>query len=71
VRPLIGDAAHSLSARLLCQAFDGRIDDPAADRKGHGLWSTSGDRTPWLMEGRKEAKPRAVHLQLRPDPLAN
>jgi hypothetical protein len=35
-----------------------------------GLWSTSGDRTPWLMEGGKGSKPRAVHIQLRPDPLA-
>jgi hypothetical protein len=53
------------------KGFDGRIDDPNAGWKGRGLWSTSGDRTPWLMEGGKGAKPRAVHLQLRPDPLAH
>jgi hypothetical protein len=53
------------------KGFDGRIDDPKAGWKGRGLWSTSGDRTPWLMEGGKGAKPRAVHIQLRPDPLAN
>jgi hypothetical protein len=35
------------------------------------LWSTNGDRTPWLMETGKGSKPRAVHIQLRPDPLAN
>ena len=49
---------------------DGRIDDPNAGWKGRGLWSTSGDRTPWLMEGGKGSKPRAVHIQLRPCPLA-
>jgi hypothetical protein len=53
------------------KGFDGRIDDPNAGWKGRGLWSTSGDRTPWLMEGGKGSRPRAVHIQLRPDPLAN
>jgi hypothetical protein len=53
------------------KGFDGRIDDPNAGWKGRGLWSTSGDRTPWLMEGGRGSKPRAVHIQLRPHPLAN
>jgi hypothetical protein len=53
------------------KGFDGRIDDPSAGWKGRGLWSTNGDRVPWLKEGGKGAKPRAVHIQLRPDPLAN
>ena len=53
------------------KGFDGRIDDPNAGWKGRGLWSTNGDRTPWLMEGGKGSKPRAVHIQFRPDPLAN
>ena len=39
--------------------------------KGRGLWTTSGDRTPWLMEGGKGKRPIAVHFQLRPDPLAH
>lgn len=52
------------------KGFDGRIDDPNAGWKGRGLWSSSGDRTPWLMEGGKGSKPRAVHIQVRPDPLA-
>jgi hypothetical protein len=52
------------------KGFDGRIDDPSAGWKGRGLWSTNGDRTPWLMETGKGSKPRAVHIQLRPDPLA-
>ena len=53
------------------KGLDGRIDDPNVGWKGRGLWSTSGDRAPWLMEGGKGAKPRAVHIQLRPDPLAH
>jgi hypothetical protein len=53
------------------KGFDGRIDDPNGGWKGRGLWTTSGDRTPWLMEGGKGAKPIAVHFQIRPDPLAH
>ena len=52
------------------KGFDGRIDDPKAGWKGRGLWTTSGDRTPWLMEGGKGSQPMAVHFQIRPDPLA-
>ena len=52
------------------KGLDGRIDDPEAGWKGRGLWSASGDRTPWLMEGGKGTKPLAVHFQVRPDPLA-
>jgi hypothetical protein len=53
------------------KGLDGRIDDPNAGWKGRGLWSTNGDRTPWLKEGGKGSKPRAVHIQVRPDPLAH
>ncbi|MGH7766455.1 MAG: carboxypeptidase-like regulatory domain-containing protein [Candidatus Binatia bacterium] len=52
------------------KGFDGRIDDPKAGWKGRGLWSSSGDRAPWLMEKGKGSKPLAVQFQLRPDPLA-
>ncbi len=52
------------------KGFDGRIDDPQAGWKGRGLWTTSGDRTPWLMEGGKGSRPKVVHFQFRPDPLA-
>jgi hypothetical protein len=52
------------------KGFDGRIDDPKAGWKGRGLWTSSGDRTPWLMEGGKGSQPMAVHFQIRPDPLA-
>ena len=52
------------------KGLDGRIDDPNAGWKGRGLWSTNGDRTPWMMETGKGSRPRAVHIQVRPDPLA-
>ena len=52
------------------KGFDGRIDDPKAGWKGRGLWTTSGERAPWLMEGGKGRQPMAVHFQLRPNPLA-
>jgi len=55
---------------FFAKGLDGRIDDPNAGWKGRGLWSTNGDRTPWLMEGGKGSKPRVVHIQVRPDPLA-
>ena len=52
------------------KGFDGRIDDAKAGWKGRGLWTSSGDRTPWLNERGKGARPMVVHFQLRPDPLA-
>jgi hypothetical protein len=52
------------------KGFDGRIDDPKAGWKGRGLWTTSGDRAPWLNERGKGARPMAIHFQLRPNPLA-
>lgn len=52
------------------KGLDARIDDPAAGWKGRGLWSASGDRTPWLNERGKGARPMAVQVQVRPDPLA-
>ena len=53
------------------KGLDARIDDPNAGWKGRGLWSASGDRTPWLNELGKGARPMAVHIQVRPDPLAH
>ena len=52
------------------KGFDGRIDDPSAGWKGRGLWASSGDRAPWLMERGQGSRPLAVHFQLRPEPLA-
>ena len=53
------------------KGLDGRIDDAAAGWKGRGLWTTSGDRTPFHHEGGKGSKPLVVHFQVRPDPLAH
>jgi len=53
------------------KGLDARIDDPNTGWKGRGLWSSSGDRTPWLNELGKGARPLAVHLQVRPNPLAH
>ncbi|AMN44977.1 carboxypeptidase-like regulatory domain-containing protein [Rhodoplanes sp. Z2-YC6860] len=50
---------------------DGRIDDANTGWKGRALWSTYGSRTTFHLEGGKENRPRAVKLQLRPDPLAH
>ena len=52
------------------RGMDGRIDDPEAGWKGRGLWATYGAQTTWHIEGGKGTKPKVVHLQLRPDPLA-
>jgi len=53
------------------KGLDARIDDPNTGWKGRGLWSSSGDRTPWLNELGKGARPLAVHVQVRPNPLAH
>ncbi len=50
---------------------DGRIDDVKAGWKGTALWSTYGTRTMFHLEGGTANRPRAVKLQLRPDPLAH
>ncbi len=52
------------------KGMDGRIDDPAAGWKGRGIWTTTGSRTPFHMEGGKGTRPKVYHFQLRPDPLA-
>ena len=53
------------------KGLDGRIDDPNGGWKARGLWTTSGDRTPWLKEGGKGTTPLVLHIQLRPNPLAD
>jgi hypothetical protein len=50
--------------------LDGRIDDPNAGWKGRGLWASISTRTPFHMEGGKGTTSKALHFQLRPDPLA-
>jgi hypothetical protein len=49
---------------------DGRIDDPNTGWKGKGLWSTTGTRAPFHMEGGRGTTSKVVKFQLRPDPLA-
>jgi hypothetical protein len=56
---------------FFAKGLDGRIDDPNGGWKGRGLWSSSGDRAPWLREGGKGSRPLVVHIQLRPNPLAD
>jgi len=52
------------------KGLDGRIDDANAGWKGRGVWSNTGNRTPFHLEGGKENSPKIVHFQMRPDPLA-
>jgi hypothetical protein len=52
------------------KGMDGRFDDPKAGWKGQGLWTTYGNRTPFHLETGKGTRPKVVHIQLRPDPLA-
>jgi hypothetical protein len=69
---------------FFAKGIDGRIDDPNAGWKGRGLWVTSGNRTPFHIEGTDAPVPGApgntqatlssplvVHFQLRSDPLAH
>ena len=49
---------------------DGRIDNPNAGWKGSALWSTYGTRTMFHLEGGTANRPKAVKIQVRPDPLA-
>jgi hypothetical protein len=49
---------------------DGRIDNGGAGWKGKGLWSTSGTRTMFHLEGGTTNRPKAARFQLRPNPLA-
>jgi hypothetical protein len=50
---------------------DGRIDDPNADWKGRGVWTTSGTRTNFHSEGGKGVLAKVFKFQMRPDPLAH
>jgi hypothetical protein len=52
------------------KSINGRIDDPNIGWKGRGLWTGWGNRNPWHNEGGKGQPGLAVHMQMRPDPLA-
>jgi hypothetical protein len=51
---------------FFAKGLDGRIDDPNAGWKGRGLWTSSGDRTPWLQEGGKGMRLMAVQSRSIP-----
>jgi hypothetical protein len=53
------------------RGMDGRIDDPSAGWKGRGLWANYGTHLIWHVEGGKGTLGKAVHFQIRPDPLAH
>ncbi len=68
---------------FFAKGLEGRIDDPKAGWKGRELWVTSGNRTPFHIEGidapapgapgatpETRSSPLVVEFQLRPDPLA-
>ncbi len=52
------------------RGMDGRIDDPKTGWKGRGLWATYGAQATWHIEGGRGTRPKALHFQMRPDPLA-
>ncbi|HLH94909.1 MAG TPA: carboxypeptidase regulatory-like domain-containing protein [Xanthobacteraceae bacterium] len=69
---------------FFAKSIDGRIDDADGGWKGRGLWVTSGNRTPFHIEGIDARAPGApgrtpatyssplvVNFQLRPNPLAH
>ena len=72
---LVGDKFVTLRVPyplgFYAKGMDGRIDDPNGGWKGKGVWTTWGTRTPFHAEGGKENRPKVVHFQLRPDPLAD
>ena len=52
------------------KSVNGRIDDANAGWKGRGLWTGWANRNPWHNEGGKGTTSKAVHFQVRPNPLA-
>ncbi len=68
---------------FFAKGLEGRIDDPRGGWKGRELWVTSGNRTPFHIEGidapapgapgatpETRSSPLVVEFQLRPDPLS-
>jgi hypothetical protein len=52
------------------RGMDGRIDDPNAGWKGRGIWTTHAGQAAWHQEGGKSERPKVIHFQVRPNPLA-
>ncbi len=55
---------------MFAKNVDGRVDDPNTGWKGKALWTTTGTRTHFHNETGKGGLPKAIKIQLRPDPLA-
>ena len=55
---------------FMSRAATGRIDDPKAGWKGKALWTDYGMYAQWHMEGSYGSLPKAVKMQMRPNPLA-
>jgi hypothetical protein len=53
------------------KSVNGRVDDEKAGWKGRGLWTGWSNRTPWHNEGGKGTTSKAIHFQMRPNPLAH
>ena len=65
-------AARALSAWASTpRAWTAASTMPNGGWKGRGIWTTSGNRTPFHVEGGKGSLPKVVHFQMRPDPLAD
>jgi hypothetical protein len=56
---------------FFAKGMDGRFDDPKGGWKGKGVWTTWGTRTPFHSETGRGTRPKVVHFQIRPDPLAD
>ena len=56
---------------FFAKGMDGRIDDANSGWKGRGVWTTWGTRTPFHGETGKGTTSKVVHLQIRPNPLAD
>ena len=48
----------------------GRIHDAKSGWKGKALWTNYSNYAGWHVEGGKGARPKAVKIQVRPDPIA-
>jgi hypothetical protein len=55
---------------FMARGMDGRIDDPKAGWKGRGLWAPHAEQATWHQEGGTSERPKIIHFQLRPNPLA-
>jgi hypothetical protein len=51
--------------------LDARIDDPNTGWKGRGIWAAYAQVPQWHIEGGEGTTSKAVHFQIRPDPLAH